>query len=178
MNTFATTSGLTCSSSSTSTYLRAAAPAPSRSALPRQATQLCGPHVSCNTPPMSALSSSCAVAQLCSISEQVRRPGNVHGARLLPPPPRHNHIAASASTKRLSGQGFKEDLETISPQPAMRATLRMLEWNRICEHLAAFASTAAGKQACLNLGVPRTEEGSQLLLRQTRYGALPCFAQA
>lgn len=53
-------------------------------------------------------------------------------------------------------------------QPAFRATLRMLEWHRICDHLSAFASTSAGKQACLDLSFPQSEEGSQVLLQQTR----------
>lgn len=31
--------------------------------------------------------------------------------------------------------------------PAFRATLDMLEWPRLCEHVAAFASTSLGKAA-------------------------------
>lgn len=84
----------------------------------------------------------------------------------LAPPP-------SASLTAGFSNGFKEDLEPMEEQPAFAATLRMLEWGRVCEQLSEHASTRAGKQACLALGLPATEEGSQQLLRETRW-AVQC----
>jgi hypothetical protein len=52
--------------------------------------------------------------------------------------------------------------------PAFRATLDMLEWSRICDHLSAFSSTQCGKRACLSLGIPRTQKESERLLAETR----------
>lgn len=52
--------------------------------------------------------------------------------------------------------------------PAFRATLDMLEWSRICDHLSAFSSTQCGKRACLSLGIPRTQRESERLLEETR----------
>lgn len=52
--------------------------------------------------------------------------------------------------------------------PAFRATLEMLEWPRICEHLAEFSSTQCGKRACLSLPIPPTQQASELLLEETR----------
>lgn len=37
--------------------------------------------------------------------------------------------------------------------PAALATLRMLEWPRLCVHVARFASTTLGRQAALELQV-------------------------
>ena len=37
--------------------------------------------------------------------------------------------------------------------PAALATLRMLEWPRLCVHVARFASTSLGRQAALELQV-------------------------
>ncbi len=49
--------------------------------------------------------------------------------------------------------------------PAYRATMDMLEWHKLCEHVARFASTHAGKRACRALEV---YEDPKDALRQTR----------
>ncbi|MEB3307029.1 MAG: endonuclease MutS2 [Cyanobacteriota bacterium] len=47
-------------------------------------------------------------------------------------------------------------------------TLRLLEWPRLCDHLAGFASTAAGRRHCGNLPLGASVEESRLLLAETR----------
>ncbi len=46
-------------------------------------------------------------------------------------------------------------------------TLNLLEWNRLCEHLATFAETKIGAVAARNLQLPQTKEVSLQLLAQT-----------
>ncbi|GFR39680.1 hypothetical protein Agub_g152, partial [Astrephomene gubernaculifera] len=52
--------------------------------------------------------------------------------------------------------------------PAFKATLDMLEWPKLCEHVARFASTHAGKRACRTLSVPDDAAETLHLLEQTR----------
>jgi hypothetical protein len=52
--------------------------------------------------------------------------------------------------------------------PAFKATLKMLEWHKLCEHLADFANTFSGRRACLNLTVPATQAESERQLEETR----------
>jgi hypothetical protein len=52
--------------------------------------------------------------------------------------------------------------------PAFRATLGMLEWQRVCKHVASFASTTSGRQVCTRMTVPETQQESEELLRLTR----------
>lgn len=66
--------------------------------------------------------------------------------------------------------GVETNSEHIGP--AFRATLTMLEWRRVCEHVADFASTSAGRRACQALAVPATQEESEELLRLTRWVCL------
>ena len=52
-------------------------------------------------------------------------------------------------------------------------TLELLEWPRLAEHLAGFASTAAGRRHCTGLGLPdRPAESRRLLLETTELLAL------
>ena len=46
-------------------------------------------------------------------------------------------------------------------------TLELLEWPRLAEQLASFASTAAGRAHCASLALPATLEQSQTLLAET-----------
>ncbi len=46
-------------------------------------------------------------------------------------------------------------------------TLNLLEWHRLCEHLATFAETKIGAVAARNLQLPQTKEVSLQLLAQT-----------
>lgn len=47
-------------------------------------------------------------------------------------------------------------------------TLELLEWPRLCQHLATFAATKLGKTAASQLKIPTTIETSQTLLSQTQ----------
>lgn len=62
-------------------------------------------------------------------------------------------------------QSFLSD----DPGPAFRDTLGMLEWKRLCEHLAKFSSTTIGKRLCLQLSVPLQEATSLRLQQEVRW---------
>ncbi|WP_088891298.1 endonuclease MutS2 [Leptolyngbya ohadii] len=47
-------------------------------------------------------------------------------------------------------------------------TLELLEWSRLCQHLATFAATKLGKTAATQLPIPETIAQSQILLDQTK----------
>ena len=47
-------------------------------------------------------------------------------------------------------------------------TLELLEWSRLCQHLATFAATKLGTIASQNLPIPSTQNQSQYLLNQTK----------
>lgn len=55
-----------------------------------------------------------------------------------------------------------------SPGPAFRDSLRMLEWQRLCQHLAKHSSTSLGKALCLQLSVPLQEATSLRLQEETK----------
>jgi hypothetical protein len=94
--------------------------------------------------------------------------------------------AVAQATETIADQADEDD--SSSPQdgdtttalgPAFQATLRMLEWPRICEHLAEFASTAAGKRACQRLLPPATTRESEQELALTRWVHIPaCCAHS
>ena len=50
---------------------------------------------------------------------------------------------------------------------AVQETLDLLEWPRVCDHLASFASTGMGRDAARNLVLPESLEASQLRLAET-----------
>ncbi|QLE42837.1 endonuclease MutS2 [Nostoc sp. C052] len=47
-------------------------------------------------------------------------------------------------------------------------TLELLEWNRLCQHLATFAATKLGATAARNLKIPDSQIQSEQLLEQTK----------
>ncbi|MGQ4645747.1 endonuclease MutS2 [Lyngbya aestuarii] len=47
-------------------------------------------------------------------------------------------------------------------------TLELLEWSRLCQHLATFAATKLGVIAARHLSIPSTQSESQYLLAQTK----------
>jgi DNA mismatch repair protein MutS2 len=47
-------------------------------------------------------------------------------------------------------------------------TLELLEWHRLCQHLATFAATKLGAIASLRLNIPASEAASKQLLAQTK----------
>jgi DNA mismatch repair protein MutS2 len=56
-----------------------------------------------------------------------------------------------------------------SPPPLIQAeTLELLEWSRLCQHLATFAATKLGTRAASQLRIPNTIAESQALLTQTQ----------
>lgn len=50
---------------------------------------------------------------------------------------------------------------------AVQETLELLEWPRVCDHLASFASTRMGRDAARNLVLPETLEASRQRLAET-----------
>ena len=50
---------------------------------------------------------------------------------------------------------------------AFQETLELLEWPRVCDHLASFASTRMGRDAARNLVLPETLEASRQRLAET-----------
>lgn len=54
------------------------------------------------------------------------------------------------------------------PDPSLRQeTLELLEWPRLCQHLASFAATPLGRRACLELDPWRSRAESEVCLDQT-----------
>ncbi len=47
-------------------------------------------------------------------------------------------------------------------------TLNILEWQKLCEHLATFAATKLGAIASRNIAIPETQTESLTLLNQTK----------
>ena len=55
-----------------------------------------------------------------------------------------------------------------APEPGIeQETLELLEWPRLAEHLASFASTAAGRRHCRALPLPDRRQESESLLAET-----------
>ncbi|KAG2444932.1 hypothetical protein HXX76_001668 [Chlamydomonas incerta] len=52
--------------------------------------------------------------------------------------------------------------------PAFKATLEMLDWSKLCDQVARFASTHAGKRACRTMTVPEEPAETLRLIEQTR----------
>ena len=52
--------------------------------------------------------------------------------------------------------------------PAFKATLEMLDWSKLCDQVARFASTHAGKRACRTMSVPEEPAETLRLIEQTR----------
>ncbi len=55
-----------------------------------------------------------------------------------------------------------------SPASIQAETLNLLDWPRLCEHLATFAATKLGAIAARNIRIPTTQTESETLLAQTR----------
>jgi Mismatch repair ATPase (MutS family) len=51
-------------------------------------------------------------------------------------------------------------------------TLRLLEWQRLCQHLATFAVTKLGISACLDLTIPPSLQETLVFLSQTQEALL------
>lgn len=59
--------------------------------------------------------------------------------------------ASAVLAEETAASLWEPDLQTLGP--AAVATLRMLEWPRLCAHVARFSSTTLGRQAALELQV-------------------------
>lgn len=113
----------------------------------------------CSQPPLSARSGSSFSGSSISSSTRLRP-----GPRLLP-------AAAAAATAREAAAPdadapWEQDWDSMGP--AFRATLELLEWPALCEHVASFASTAVGRRQCARLEVPMEQAASERLLEETR----------
>jgi len=53
-------------------------------------------------------------------------------------------------------------------------TLDLLEWHRVCHHLATFAATKLGVAAARQFKMPDTQSESEKLLTQTKWGQTIC----
>ncbi len=74
----------------------------------------------------------------------------------------------SAGLGSLSIGYLDADDDSNTAGPAFRATLGLLEWPRLCEHVADFASTAVGKRLCKALPVPEAQAVSEQLLQEAK----------
>ena len=91
--------------------------------------------------------------------------------------------AASATMEREATATWEDDVAGDEAMgPAFRATLAMLEWPRLCAHVAAFAATAAGKAAVQVCGMWSAPAPAESFLKRQEAGALvdmighPCQA--
>eukprot|EP00884_Botryococcus_braunii_P008293 jgi/Botrbrau1/17465/Bobra.0054s0052.1 len=75
--------------------------------------------------------------------------------------------AAKAAEALETLPGADEGENTPSLGPAARATLRMLEWERLCWQVAKFASTTSGREEAKNLRIGLSSGDSRKLLSQT-----------
>lgn len=81
----------------------------------------------------------------------------------------HFHGIQPSSKQKDSVDQLSWDAATYDTiGPAFQATLVMLEWSKLCEQVARFASTHAGKRACRALHVPENPRETLRLLEQTR----------
>jgi len=55
----------------------------------------------------------------------------------------------------------------LAAAPVLQETLELLEWPRLCEHLASFASTKPGRRAALGTALPEDLATSRLWLART-----------
>ena len=55
----------------------------------------------------------------------------------------------------------------LAAAPVLQETLELLEWPRLCEHLASFASTKPGRRAALETSLPEDLATSRLWLART-----------
>ena len=62
------------------------------------------------------------------------------------------------------------------PGPAFESALQALEWSTVCEHIASFAATMVGKEACRHLEIGSTLERTQV--REAHAHGLPCLCTA
>ena len=61
----------------------------------------------------------------------------------------------------------KTDSQLLAADIALKDTLELLEWPRLCEYLSTFASTVQGQRNCRNLQLPSELSTSELRLAET-----------
>ncbi|BAY63776.1 MutS2 family protein [Calothrix brevissima NIES-22] len=78
-------------------------------------------------------------------------------------------IAINCNKVQLSGsQNCYHRLRLDNEALIQAETLELLEWNRLCQHLATFAATKLGAIASRQLKIPDSQEESTQLLEQTK----------
>jgi dsDNA-specific endonuclease/ATPase MutS2 len=85
-------------------------------------------------------------------------------SRLAPPRHRHPSITTTAATTATTtpttaAAENEDDDPSLALGPAAAATLKLIEWPRLCAHVAAHASTAVGKRRTLSM-LPPAATGS------------------
>jgi hypothetical protein len=79
-----------------------------------------------------------------------------------------DETSAKEAAAAQEGLNVPAYLLSDEPGPAFRATLVMLEWQRLCEHLARHSSTTLGRRLCMRLSVPLQEATSIRLQQEVR----------
>lgn len=122
-------------------------------------------------PPCAMRKSSVRLGYRCAIAQQQCI---VAGRRSSPHEPRAPHSRARVLVMATEhGWGADEAGDAMLADahlgPSFKATLKMLEWPTLCDHLAEFASTHSGRRLCLNLTVPPSLTETERLLLETRW---------
>ena len=60
-----------------------------------------------------------------------------------------------------------KELQLSIPDSASEETLQLLEWNKLCEQLSSFASTAQGRRRCIACSIPNKLTHSHRYLSET-----------
>lgn len=101
--------------------------------------------------------------------------GNPATAALRPAARRASHVTAASPGSAPGAEVDTDPDYTLEDWremgPAFKATLRLLEWPRLCEHVADFASTTVGKRLCRSITVPESQAESERLQAETRCAA-------
>lgn len=77
-------------------------------------------------------------------------------------------VAASAASSSAAAEEEEVVEDWMEIGPAFKATLKLLEWPRLCEHVAEYANTTVGKRMVRNMLVPESQAESERLQRETR----------
>ena len=107
----------------------------------------------------------------------LRRPFAFRHDYVSKPCPKRSLIPSASSVSQATVWDMEGDVADSWPsnpvdvddgEPlASESTLVMLDWPRVCESVAGFASTATGKQVARNLEMPTNQRRSETLLAET-----------
>lgn len=104
--------------------------------------------------------SHCIIRLACHIANRLGPSRTFRAAVHATSAHRQARVVASTSTDEAG--------EEPALGSAYQSTLQVLEWSRLCRHLASFAQTTLGQRACLSLIPPTDQAGSEALLSDTK----------